>query len=182
MLTKKYKKALDYALLAHAHHTRKGSDIPYFSHVIGVSSLVLEYRGNEAQAIAGLLHDIIEDCGIEHKPLIQEKFGDTVLQLVMDCTDSVSLPKPAWKIRKEAYIASLDDKADSSLLVSCCDKIHNARAIDRDYAEKGERFWDIFKPDKNAIEWYYKNITEKFLNRDIRAAKELERVVNHIFD
>ena len=181
MLTETYKNALEYALTAHASHTRKGGDIPYFSHLIGVSSLVLEYNGNEDQAIAGLLHDCIEDCGIEHKPIIQEKFGDAVLQMVMDCTDSITFPKPAWKTRKETYIASLDNKADTSLLVSCCDKLHNARAIDRDFANLGEPFWDIFSADKSGIEWYYRSLTEKFLNRGIPAAKDLERVVNSIF-
>jgi (p)ppGpp synthase/HD superfamily hydrolase len=181
MLTTKYKNALDYALLAHAGHKRKGGDIPYYSHLIGVSSLILEYKGNEDQAIAGLLHDVIEDCGIEHKPVIQEKFGEKVLQMVMDCTDAVTIPKPAWKTRKLSYIASLDDKADTSLLVSCCDKIHNARAIDRDQADLEDELWERFNASKSETEWYYRGITQKFLNRDIPAARELERVVNSIF-
>ena len=165
----------------HAPHTRKGGDIPYFSHVIGVSSLVLEYGGNEDQAIAGLLHDIVEDCGIEHEAIIREEFGDAVAGMVMDCTDSITLPKPEWKQRKQNYIASLDVKAESSLLVSCCDKIHNARAIDRDHADVGDDLWDRFSSNKSEIEWYYRSITEKFLDRGTPAAKELERVVNSAF-
>ena len=181
MLTEKYKKALEYALLAHAQHTRKGGTIPYFSHVIGVSSLILEYDGNEDQAIAGLLHDVIEDCGIEHEPIIREDFGDAVIQMVMDCTDSIILPKPEWEIRKQEYISSLDHKADSSLLVSCCDKLHNARAIDRDYAKSGEELWGRFNASKNEIEWYYRSLTKKFLDRKILAANELDSVVNSAF-
>jgi len=181
MLTETYKNALDYALHAHAGQTRKGGDIPYFSHLIGVSCLVMEYDGNQDQAIAALLHDLIEDCGIEHQPIIQEKFGDAVVQMVMDCTDSVTFPKPAWKVRKENYIESLDNKADASLLVSCCDKIHNARAIDRDYADLGDKLWSRFNADKSGVEWYYRSLTEKFLNRGIPAANELERVVASIF-
>ena len=181
MLTEKYKNALNYALRAHAQHTRKGGTIPYFSHVIAVSSLIMEYKGNEDQAIAGLLHDVIEDCGIEHEPVIRENFGDAVIQMVMDCTDSVKFPKPAWKIRKQDYISSLDHKADSSLLVSCCDKLHNARAIDRDYADLGEDFWERFNSNRSEIEWYYRSLSEKFLNRGIPAANELELVVNSVF-
>lgn len=181
MLTTKYKNALDYALLAHASHTRKGTNIPYFSHVIGVSSLVLEYNGTEDQAIAGLLHDVIEDCGIEHKPIIQEMFGTEVLQMVMDCTDAITTPKPPWKLRKEAYIASMGSKSDTSLLVSCCDKLHNARAIDRDYLDRGEELWTRFNASKSDTEWYYRGITEKFLSQEVPAARELERVVNNIF-
>lgn len=181
ILTEKYKTALEYALKVHEHHLRKGGTIPYFSHVAAVSSLVMEYNGTEDQAIAGLLHDVVEDCGIKHEPIIREKFGVEVIQMVMDCTDSTTTPRPDWKIRKEAYIASLDDKADTSLLVSCCDKLHNARAIERDYADLGEPVWDRFNGNKSQIAWYYRGITEKFLNREIPAAKELERVVNNIF-
>ena len=181
MLTDRYKSALDYALRVHAQHTRKGGNIPYFSHLIGVSSLVLEYEGDEDQAIAGLLHDVIEDCGIEHKPIIQTKFGDRVLQIVMDCTDSTESNKLDWKHRKQAYIASLDGKADCSLLVSCCDKLHNARSIDRDYSILGEDLWERFNSNKSDIAWYYKALTDKFLHREISAAKELESVVSNVF-
>ena len=181
MLTDRYKNALGYALRVHAHQTRKGGTIPYFSHLIGVSSLVLEYEGDEDQAIAGLLHDVIEDCGIKHKPVIRKKFGSAVLQIVMDCTDTVEPEKPAWKVRKQAYIASLDDKADSSLLVSCCDKLHNARSIARDYSILGEDLWERFNSNKSDIAWYYKALTDKFLHREISAAKELESVVSNVF-
>ena len=181
MLTDRYKSALDYALRIHAHHTRKGGTIPYFSHLIGVSSLVLEYGGDEDQAIAGLLHDVIEDFGIKHRPIIQSKFGDAVLKIVMDCTDSTGSEKSEWKSRKQAYLASLDKKADSSLLVSCCDKLHNARSIDRDYADLGEDLWERFNSSKIEIGWYYRALTDKFLKREVSAARELESVVNRLF-
>jgi len=181
MLTDRYKIALGYALKAHSLHTRKSTTIPYFSHVIGVSSLVLEYGGDEDQAIAGLLHDVIEDCGIENKAAIRERFGSTVLQIVMDCTDSTESEKSEWKPRKQAYIASLDEKADSSLLVSCCDKLHNARSIDRDYTNLGEELWERFSPNKSDIAWYYRALTDKFLHRKIPAAKELKSVVDSVF-
>ena len=181
MLTDRYKSALDYALRVHAQHTRKGGTIPYFSHLIGVSSLVLEYGGDEDQAIAGLLHDVIEDFGVKHRPIIQSKFGDAVLKIVMDCTDSTGSEKSEWKSRKQAYLASLDDKADCSLLVSCCDKLHNARSIDRDFTNLGEELWERFSPNKSDIAWYYRALTDKFLHRKIPAAKELKSVVDSVF-
>ena len=71
----------------------------------------------------------------------------------MDYTDSTEFEKPEWKTRKQAYIASIDDKADCSLLVSCCDKLHNARSIDRDYAVLGEDLWGKFNSNKSSIAW-----------------------------
>lgn len=63
MLTDRYTQALDYARQAHATQTRKGTAIPYLSHLLGVSALVLDHGGDEDQAIAGLLHDVIEAVG-----------------------------------------------------------------------------------------------------------------------
>ena len=79
------------------------------------------------------------------------------------------------------YIASLDDKADSSLLVSCCDKLHNARSIHRDFARLGDLFWERFNSDRQGIEWYYRSLAEKFLQRRIAPAVELEIVVESTF-
>src|SRR5512139_1788829 len=60
VLTDRYTRAVDYARVAHAEQTRKGTRIPYLYHLLAVSSLVLEFGGNEDQAIAALLHDVIE--------------------------------------------------------------------------------------------------------------------------
>lgn len=181
MLTEKYRRALDYAFEAHLPHTRKDRVTPYFSHVAAVSSLVLEYGGNEDQAIAGLLHDVIEDCGIEHAEPIRRQFGDDVLRIVMDCTDSTELPKRPWRERKERYIASLAGKPDDSLLVSCCDKLHNARAMVKSHDERGEELWDWFNSDLESIGWYYRSLTEQFLARNVAPAPELHRVVESVF-
>jgi (p)ppGpp synthase/HD superfamily hydrolase len=54
--------------------------VPYLSHLLGVASIVLTYGGYEDQAIVGLLHDTVEDCGAEHEPVIGELFGDEVLR------------------------------------------------------------------------------------------------------
>ncbi|PZO08188.1 MAG: hypothetical protein DCF27_09100 [Lysobacteraceae bacterium] len=66
VLTERFTRAVDCARVAHAEHFRKGSGIPYIYHLLGVSSLVIEFGGSEDQAIADLLHDVIEDCGAEH--------------------------------------------------------------------------------------------------------------------
>ena len=121
--------ALDYAADAHQTQARKGSTIPYLSHLLGVSSLVIEYGGDEDQAIAGLLHDAIEDCGAKHEAIISDRFGPRVARIVRACTDADSFPKPPWRARKEAYLRHLETADRDALLVSCCDKLHNARTI-----------------------------------------------------
>ncbi len=118
-----------FALSIHARQTRKGSGIPYIAHLLGVASLVLEHGGDEEQAIAGLLHDAIEDAGAQQESVIADRFGPRVAGMVRDCTDADTLPKPPWRARKEAYIAHLESVGSDALLVSASDKLHNARAI-----------------------------------------------------
>ena len=61
---------MTYAALILGSQKRKGTSIPYISHLMSVSALVMEYGGDEDQAIAGLLHDSLEDCGPEHFKVI----------------------------------------------------------------------------------------------------------------
>ena len=142
VLTERFTHAVDHARVAHAAQVRKGSNIPYLYHLLGVASLVMEFGGNEDQAIAGLLHDTIEDCGAEHEQLIRTQFGDAVADIVVACTDGTAEGKSSlvdaeakkrdWMQRKLTYLAHLADAPDAILLVSACDKLHNARAIVQD--------------------------------------------------
>ena len=133
-LGSRFEQALAYVVAMHREQARKDKPVPYLSHLLGVASIVLEFGGSEDQAIAGLLHDTIEDCGAEHVPEIRERFGEEVLLMVRACTDS-EVPggedKSDWHERKRAYLLHLSklDPRDPALLVSASDKLHNARAI-----------------------------------------------------
>jgi (p)ppGpp synthase/HD superfamily hydrolase len=95
---------------------------------------VIENGGNTDEAIAGLLHDAVEDQGGEKTlKLIKKKFGSKIARIVEDCTDTKIEPKPPWFDRKKQYILDLRKKPQSSLLVSMCDKTHNASCIIDDY-------------------------------------------------
>jgi len=109
---------------------RKGKDTPYVSHLMAVSSLVLEYGGSEEEAIAALLHDVVEDQGgSDTLRLIEQRFGPKVAKIVGDCSDCDGEPKPPWLERKAKYIAHIPHVAPSSRIVSLADKIHNAGTI-----------------------------------------------------
>lgn len=89
--------ALDHARIAHADQVRKGSTVHYLAHLLGVSSLVPDYGGDEDQAIAGLLHDVIEDCGARHEVEVRRRFGDRVTRIVLACIDGSAESKAASK-------------------------------------------------------------------------------------
>jgi (p)ppGpp synthase/HD superfamily hydrolase len=184
-LSPQYAEALAYAAHAHAWQRRKGTHIPYISHLLAVSSLVLEYGGSEDEAIAGLLHDAVEDCGPSQEAIIRRKFGDAVVDIVMGCTDGTpdeAGEKAPWPQRKQAYIAHLDQASPSVRLVSCCDKLHNARAILRDYLEHGEKLFARFNQDagKSGVLWYYRALADAFTRLGAAPAKELAVVVEEL--
>lgn len=185
MLTQRYVRAFDYAMQAHALQTRKGTAVPYLAHLVGVSSLVLDYGGDEDQAIAGLLHDVVEDHGQHHLTQIRDRFGHHVAQIVLDCTDGTQEEKNAalsaeekranWELRKQRYLAHLNEVSETSLLVSACDKLHNARAILTDLRSPltGEHVFDRFTAGKAGTLWYYTRLSEVFAARGSPVALEL---------
>jgi len=163
ILTDRFDDALIYASRLHRDQVRKGSGIPYVSHLLGVAAIALESGADEDQAIAALLHDAVEDQGgASQLAAIRARFGDRVAEIVDHCTDADSDPKPPWRARKEAYIASLAKKPAASLLVSLADKTHNAGAILADLAEHGERVWDRFTGGKEGSLWYYDALARQF--------------------
>lgn len=132
----------------HAAQLCKGTRIPYLAHVMSVAALVLEHGGREDAAIGGLLHDAVEDSadGTRTEQRIREELGDDVAGIVMGCSDAVAVPgqpKPPWRDRKAAYLGRLAGEDDPDvLLVSACDKLHNARAIIADLRAVGPALWE----------------------------------------
>lgn len=154
--------AVSYALDIHAEQTRKGSEVPYIGHLMGVASLVLEHGGDEEQAMAAMLHDAIEDQGAHQEAEIRERFGERVASIVRGCTDSDTVPRPPWRARKEAYIAHLEHAAPDVLLVSCSDKLFNARAICGDLRSVGGAVFDRFTGGRDGTLWYYRTLADTF--------------------
>ncbi len=151
-----------FALDLHATQTRKGTDTPYISHLLGVAGLVLEYGGSEDQAIAAMLHEAIEDQGAQQEPIIAERFGPVVARIVRGCTDTDRLPKPPWHERKQTYIDHLAHADADVLLVSAADKLHNARAICADLKLHGPALFDRFKGGLEGTLWYYESLLDVF--------------------
>jgi (p)ppGpp synthase/HD superfamily hydrolase len=162
-LTSRFDDALAYTSQLHRTQLRKGCEIPYISHLLAVAAIALENGADEDQAIAALLHDAVEDQGgLPQLEAIRARFGDNVAAMVADCTDAHGEPKPEWRPRKEAYIASLANKPARSLAVSLADKTHNASAINADLRGVGSEVWDRFTAEKHETLWYYRALAQAF--------------------
>jgi (p)ppGpp synthase/HD superfamily hydrolase len=157
MLTMRFSQALVYAADAHKDQTRKGTIVPYVAHVLAVASFALENGASEDEAIAALLHDTVEDSGGEARlHEVQERFGPTVAEIVLGCTDTMETPKPPWRERKETWLHALDGASPSVLLVAACDKLHNIRSLLVSVRNDGEAAWARFKGGKEGTLWYYR--------------------------
>jgi (p)ppGpp synthase/HD superfamily hydrolase len=159
-LTDRYAQGVAYACVVHATQVRKGSTVSYLSHLLGVSSLVIEAGGDEDQAIAGLLHDAVEDAGGRARLAdVEARFGPRVAKIVEACSDSTDAEwkrvTPYWE-RKQAYLDRLADEPDEVLLVSLADKVHNARSIVTDLNERGvDLTIGKFKANPDQLLRYY---------------------------
>jgi (p)ppGpp synthase/HD superfamily hydrolase len=185
-LTYRFDLALHLASGLHHNQGRKGTSVPYISHLLSVTALVLENGGSEDQAIAALLHDAVEDQG--GKPTldtIRQLFGNRVADIVRECSDS-DATDPAQKLpsleRKRAYLRHLPTISDEALLVTLADKVHNVRSILADYLQIGDQIWSRFNVGREPQLAYYGGLLEIFRQRGAptRLTDEFGRVVGEL--
>ncbi len=186
-LTEHFDRAVQYANRIHANQTRKGTDVPYMTHLLGVASLVLENGAqSEEEVIGALLHDAAEDQGGRPRlEDIREQFGEQVGHIVDACTDTYENPKPPWRPRKEAYVAHVRERVERrgdepALRVSLADKLHNTRAIIADVRESGDALFERFNGKKDGTIWYYAALVEAFRGFPNRMVGELDREVTEL--
>jgi (p)ppGpp synthase/HD superfamily hydrolase len=169
MLSSKVVEAFHFAFESHMGRCRKGTEIPYIVHPMDVASILIKNGASESVVIAGLLHDVIEDAGIElHQ--IKKLFGDRVTKLVEGASEpeqyrKVTLPeekKKTWKERKTHAIKKTEDSGFNLKLLTCADKLSNIRDINNDYKIFGEQLWDRLNASKEQQAWYYRSMLEAF--------------------
>ena len=180
ILSPRFEQALVYAAVIHSGQMRKTSEVPYVAHLLSVVGLALEHGATEDEAIAALLHDAAEDAGGRDRLAdIRVRFGPAVAAIVEQCTDTYETPKPAWRARKESYIAHLRQASPGALLVSCCDKLHNARSIVADLREQGTATWRRFNGGRDGSLWYYRTLADYFVTTALPRGlvEELRRTV-----
>lgn len=182
-----YDEALTWAASMHRDQLRKNTRVAYIAHLVAVSSLVLEDGGTETEAIAGLLHDAIEDRGSHVESILRQRFGDAVVDIVVECSDAAPAycePKAPWPVRKQAYVDHLRRTAtDSALRVSAADKLHNARATLGDLRESEGGMWMPHNACHHQSLWYYQAISEVITRRlpRSRTGVELAKVVTELY-
>jgi (p)ppGpp synthase/HD superfamily hydrolase len=187
-LSNRFISAVDYARVLHIER-RKGTDIPYMAHLLGVAALVMGEAGHlpvtENMVIAAILHDAAEDHGGQLRLNdIAHNFGEEVAEMVKGLSDSLaedSSKKAPWRKRKEEYLERLRKEPPDVQLISAADKLYNARAILDDYRKSGPEVWTRFKRGRKHQLWYFRELLKIFKAAGKnRIVAELERVTDKL--
>jgi (p)ppGpp synthase/HD superfamily hydrolase len=184
----RFLEALDLVRRLHAGDIRKITGVPYVSHLLAVSALVLEDGGTEEEAIAGLLHDVLEEHpeGISRKELAA-RFGNDVLRMVAGCTDTApdyrGGRKEAWRRRKERYLEQLRRADQDTIRVAMADKVDNLRTILWAHASLGSALWNQFNAGPEDQAWLFRELQAIFAAKARRGYLlwELERNLDRLF-
>jgi (p)ppGpp synthase/HD superfamily hydrolase len=201
ILGERFTSAVEWAIELHGGQTRKGTGVAYVAHLLEVAALVLDDGGTESEAIAGLLHDAVEDAGVKPKR-IRKRYGRKVSRIVKACTETIDGELPTkskrprdastWKARKHEAIEHLaaPDVPDAVLRVKGADALANARSIVADLRRTGPEVWLRFHAGAIDQLWYYRSLTVILLARhpgrlsdELRAAvTEMETMSRWWFD
>lgn len=181
--------AMDLAITLNETEYRKGTDIPYLSHLLSVTALVYEHGGDDEQVAAALLHDAAEDQGgHDTLRLIDSALPDhpRVAEMVEALSDAIvtdRAQKAPWPQRKRAYLAKLRGEDPSVLLVSVADKLHNCTSLVEDYRVVGEALWERFNAGVAHQLWYYAELAELFAAQlPGRLTDRFTRIVDELFE
>lgn len=159
-LSPRLMRAMDTAAHAHRDHRRKGSGVPYISHLFAVMYLASRVTDDEDVLVACLLHDTLEDVPGEYsEERMRREFGDRVTAMVLDVTKDPDFTD--WRERNEAYLRHLDRSAsDEAVLVACADKLHNLKSILVDHEQLGDALWERFNAGREQQKWWYGAVHE----------------------
>jgi (p)ppGpp synthase/HD superfamily hydrolase len=155
-----YEDALRLAATAHRHQNRKGCDVPYITHPVHVSVILLRHGFPTEVAIAGLLHDVVEDQGYELSR-IEDEFGPRVAEIVAALserkTDAQGLKRP-WEVRKQEALEHMRHASPEAAAVKLADALHNVRSTALDLRREGPQVWRRFNRGPGPTLNYYRQI------------------------
>jgi (p)ppGpp synthase/HD superfamily hydrolase len=189
LLTERFSAAVEYARQLHTEY-RKGTDVPYMAHLLGVASLVMGEAGGrvpvtEDMVIAALLHDTVEDHGgMPRLRDVEKRFGANVARMVAGLSDTFAEDhnrKEGWEERKNAYLERLRNESDDVLLISAADKLYNAKSILDDRRLIGDAVWQRFQRGSRQQLWYFHLLLAVFrANPTNKIVDDFERVVHEL--
>jgi len=176
-------KAINYAAKAHRGQLRRSDSIPVISHPYGVGMLLLKNKCSETVVIAGLLHDVIEDCPNYKIIDIIKEFGSEVGNIVADLTQN---DESLWHKKKQEHIEILRDASLDTKMVCAADNIHNIDSLLDSLEKNGDKAWDIYKVSKeDKVKYFgemYISITKGYIYEDISIFGAYRKTMENLYE
>lgn len=181
-------KAIEFAAMKHEGYVRKGTTIPYFTHVMEAMEIVSRITKDEAIRAAAVLHDTLEDTPTTKEELVHF-FGQRVADLVAAESEDKRKNRPegeTWLVRKMETIQHLEETVTEIRMIALGDKLSNVRAMYRDYQVLGNKLWKKFNnKDPKEQGKYYCSLANAFLKdenlRITPACKEYADLCEKVF-
>ena len=154
--SEKIKKAVNFADKAHEGQFRKSGE-PFITHPVNVGLILVSLKMDVDTVIAGLLHDVVEDCDI---PLseVKKKFGNNVGHLVDGVTKLLQLDEKmkdqsqAEHFQKMALATAEDVRV---VIIKLADRLHNLKTIEHlprhKQIKKSKETFDLYAPLAHQI-------------------------------
>ena len=185
--------AFAYAAKHHDRQVRKGTRLPYLTQPANVAVILTRYGQDEETVLAGILHDVVEDCVNERQTRetleqrIGEKFGTSVLDTVLAVTqrrlddEGVELSSEE---RREDFLERLAGASDRARWVCAADKVHNGSTIIADLrrTQFPETVWGRFNVGREGTVRWYRRVYDRLaeLGFDAPIMAELRRVAEEL--
>lgn len=178
-------RAIVFAVNAHSDTERRGKGFPYIIHPLEAVAIVSTITPDQELLAAAALHDTVEDTDISIDD-IRREFGERIAGLVEAESDVFAegiSEEASWHDRKKAAIDRLAAAPHDAKIVAMGDKLSNMRAIARDYAEQGDKLWNLFHAkDKKDHEWHYRGLANSLSELEGTAAyDEFNALVEQVF-
>ncbi len=176
--------AIEFAVQKHRGQRRKGTNIPYVLHPLNVGYLLMKVGCSEEVAMAGFLHDTLEDTATTADEL-RERFGERVAWLVEQVTER-DRSQP-WEERKRHTVEHLRRVEDEDvLLIACADKLDNVLSALDGMTASSVRVWEHLNAPVSAQRWYYTTLAELFVQRltsepGATLARQMQEATRRVF-
>ncbi len=170
-LTTRLQYAINLSSRLHQNQIRKDFvRTPYISHLVSTMILLSEITDDEDILIAGIMHDALEDVPDYSYEDLKKDCGETVALLVKGVTEPLDANLPddmqmPWMDRKKAYLETLRNANDKSILISVADKTHNLGSLIYDLEENNHNVFKRAVGNLDKVSWFYEELLSLFKER-----------------
>ncbi len=157
---------------------KRSSGEPYIIHPLNVAGTLIKLKMDLDSIMAGLLHDVVEDCDVSPEE-ISKLFGQSVAQIVVGCT---KISKIKFKTKEESQAENFRKMVVAMaqdlrvIIVKLADRMHNMRTLQYMTKEKqmgkAQETLDIYVPlasrlGINSVKADLEDLCLRYLHPDI---------------